>query len=72
MRLMQRAKIVLLAAEGKMNQDIAADWGIMPNIAEHNKAPKAIVWTAQADVILDKVRRAMATLGNVNLNEAPH
>ncbi len=30
-RLMQRAKIVLLAAEGKMNKDIAAELGIMPN-----------------------------------------
>ncbi len=30
-RLMQRAKIVLLAAEGKMNQDIAAELGINPN-----------------------------------------
>lgn len=30
-RLMQRAKIVLLAAEGKMNKDIAAALGIMPN-----------------------------------------
>ncbi len=30
-RLMQRAKIVLLAAEGKMNKDIASELGIMPN-----------------------------------------
>ncbi len=30
-RLMQRAKIVLLAAEGKMNKDIAVELGIMPN-----------------------------------------
>ncbi|MCB9855352.1 MAG: helix-turn-helix domain-containing protein [Phycisphaerales bacterium] len=30
-RLMERAKIVLLAAEGKMNKDIAAELGIMPN-----------------------------------------
>ena len=30
-RLMQRAKIVLLAAEGKMNKAIAAELGIMPN-----------------------------------------
>ncbi len=30
-RLMQRAKIVLLAAEGKMNKDIAAELGINPN-----------------------------------------
>ena len=30
-RLMQRAKIVLLAAEGTMNKDIAAQLGIMPN-----------------------------------------
>lgn len=30
-RLMQRAKIVLLAAEGKMNKDIAGELGINPN-----------------------------------------
>ena len=30
-RLLQRAKIVLLAAEGRMNKDIAAELGIMPN-----------------------------------------
>ena len=30
-RLMQRAKIVLLAAEGKMNKDIAVELGINPN-----------------------------------------
>lgn len=30
-RLMQRAQIVLLAAEGQMNKDIAVELGIMPN-----------------------------------------
>ena len=45
---------------------------IMDYIAEHNKAPKAIVWTAKAEAILEKVRRARATLENVNLNEALH
>ncbi len=30
-RLTQRSQIVLLAAEGKMNKDIAAELGIMPN-----------------------------------------
>ena len=30
-RLMQRAKIVLRAAEGRMNKDIAVELGIMPN-----------------------------------------
>ena len=30
-RLMQRAQIVLLAAEGKMNRDIATELDIMPN-----------------------------------------
>jgi transposase len=45
---------------------------IMDYIAEHNKNPKAIVWTAKADAILEKVRRARATLGNVKLNEALH
>ena len=44
----------------------------MDYIAEHNKAPKALVWTAKAETILEKVRRARATLGNVNLNEALH
>ncbi len=30
-RLMERARIVLLAAEGKMNKDIATELEIMPN-----------------------------------------
>ncbi len=45
---------------------------IMDYIAEHNKAPNAIVWTAKAEMILKKVRRASATLRNVKLNEALH
>jgi len=35
---------------------------IMGYIAAHNENPKSFVWTAQADDILDKVRRARATL----------
>jgi len=31
-------------------------------IDEHNKAPKAFKWTAKADTILKKVRRARAAL----------
>lgn len=45
---------------------------IMDYIAAHNQDPQTIVWTAKAEVILEKVRRARATLGNVNLNEALH
>lgn len=32
-RLMQRARIVLLAAEGRMNKDIAAELGVAPSAA---------------------------------------
>ncbi len=45
---------------------------IMDYIAEHNEVPKAMHWTAKAEDILEKVRRAKATLRNVNLNEALH
>jgi transposase len=31
-------------------------------IAKHNESPKAFTWTAKADAILEKVRRARATL----------
>ena len=37
-RPMQRAKIVLLAAEGTMNKDLAAQLGIMPNTVGHWRA----------------------------------
>ena len=32
-------------------------------IEKHNQAPKAFTWTAKAEAILDKVRRARAVLG---------
>jgi transposase len=34
-------------------------------LAKHNEDPKALVWTAKADEILAKVRRARAVLNNV-------
>ncbi len=45
---------------------------IMSYIAEHNADPRSFIWTAKADAILEKVRRARATLENVKLNEALH
>ena len=38
---------------------------IMNNIHAHNQNPKSIVWTARAQDILEKVRRARATLDNL-------
>jgi transposase len=38
---------------------------ITTHIAAHNKDPKSIVWTAKAEDILKKVRRARATLDNL-------
>lgn len=38
---------------------------IMNYIAAHNKDPQSIVWTAKAEDILAKVRRARATLDNL-------
>jgi transposase len=45
---------------------------IMEYIAEHNANPRSFAWTARAETILEKVRRARATLENVKLNEALH
>ena len=45
---------------------------IMDYIAEHNADPRSFTWTAKAETILEKVRRARATLENVKLNEALH
>jgi len=39
-------------------------------LATHSSPAKAIVWTAKAEAILEKVRRVGATLENVHLNEA--
>jgi transposase len=39
---------------------------IMQYIATHNQNPRAFVWTAKVDDILDKVRRARAVLDNVS------
>ena len=55
-RVVLRARIVLLAAEGK--QDILA------YIEEHNRQPKPFIWTAKANDILEKVKRAKANLNN--------
>jgi len=37
----------------------------MDYIAYHNQNPKTFVWTAKAEDILEKVRRARAALNNV-------
>ena len=38
---------------------------IMDYLAKHSDHPKAFVWTAKVDEILEKVRRARAVLNNV-------
>jgi transposase len=45
---------------------------IMDYIHQHNENPKSFVWTAKAETILEKVRRARAVLENVKLTEALH
>lgn len=45
---------------------------IMDYIAQHNANPRSLTWTAKAETILEKVRRAKATLENVRINEALH
>ncbi|MGH2362566.1 MAG: IS630 family transposase [bacterium] len=45
---------------------------IQDYIAQHNQNPKSFVWTAKAETILEKIRRARTTLKNVNLSEALH
>ena len=45
---------------------------IMDYIERHNENPKPFVWSAPAERILEKVRRARAVLENVKLNEALH
>ncbi len=45
---------------------------IMDYIERHNENPRPFVWTAPAERILEKVRRARAVLENVKLNEALH
>jgi len=41
-------------------------------IDQHNAEPRSFTWTAKAETILKKVRRARATLENVRINEALH
>lgn len=41
-------------------------------IEGHNDNPTAFTWTAKAETILEKIRRAQKTLGNVKLSEALH
>lgn len=45
---------------------------IMDYIEHHNETPKPFVWTAPAERILEKVRRARAILENAKLTEAVH
>ncbi len=45
---------------------------IMDYIGQHNENPEPFVWTAPAERILQKVRRARAVLENVKLSEALH
>jgi transposase len=45
---------------------------IMDFIEQHNQNPKPFAWTAPAERILEKVRRARAVLENVNLSKALH
>lgn len=45
---------------------------IMVYINDHNEHPKPFVWTAKAEVILQKVARARAVLENVKQSESVH
>ena len=45
---------------------------ILDYIEQHNENPKPFVWTAPAERILEKCRRAHAVLENVKLSEALH
>jgi transposase len=47
---------------GTFNNVKQLQQAITDYIDEHNQAPKAFKWTAKADAILDKVRRARAVL----------
>ena len=47
---------------GTFNNVKQLQQAITDYIDEHNKAPKAFKWTAKADTILKKVRRARAVL----------
>jgi transposase len=45
---------------------------IVDYIAKHNANPTPFIWTAPAERILEKIRRARAVLENVHLSEALH
>ena len=47
---------------GTFNNVKQLQQAITDYIDEHNEAPKAFKWTAKADTILEKVRRAHAVL----------
>jgi hypothetical protein len=109
-RVLLRARIVLLAAEGKQDLKIARLLSIVPRnaarwrsrflrdgiaglehdapplelskkrilayIEEHNRLPKPVIWTAKANDILEKVKRAKANVndsssGPVTWKETP-
>jgi hypothetical protein len=48
---------------GAMVVVVVLFWTLVP--VHHNDDPKSIVWTAKAEDILEKVRRARATLDNL-------
>lgn len=56
-RVVLRARIVLLAAEGTQER-------ILAYIEEHNRQPKPFIWTAKANDILEKVKLAKANVNN--------
>jgi len=76
-RLVERARIVLLASDGLENQQIGTRlrrgvfrgveeliFAIFDYIDQHNQKPKPFIWTAKAADILEKVKRAQAVLNN--------
>jgi hypothetical protein len=52
-RLAQRARMALLCGDGLSNTQVAARVGV----DAHNRAPRPFVWTASADLILEKVAK---------------
>ena len=57
---------------GTFNSVEALVKAIESYIAEHNENPKSFVWTAKAEKILAKVRRARRSLIRYHLNETLH
>jgi hypothetical protein len=54
-RLVKRARLILMAAEGTPNRAIAQK--IEQFVTHYNRKTKPFAWTATADSILEKIKR---------------